>query len=333
MNQQEERIMYYGKGDVFVYRTYAKPLTGIKAIPESPFTGRSNIIFGLNAHISLKGRFLSSFTEGDNSFVIATDSMKNFIQRHAAHYEGSTIDGFLKFVSDSFLDTYAHVTSVKISAVEIPFDYTLVPGEYGLQESGLVFRHSRNEHARVTMEVARTSHGNQVLEYSSGIANLHLIKVSGSAFQGFIRDEYTTLPEETDRPLFIYLNMDWKYNQTQDGLSQNTSNYVPAEQVRDIARSVFHELYNQSIQHLIYHIGCRVLERFPQLSEISFETNNRTWDTVVDKTSTGQGKVYTEPRPPYGFQGFVVTRQDLYQNHKEMQENPTRSFVGIRGGF
>ncbi|WP_338131253.1 hypothetical protein [Cohnella rhizosphaerae] len=35
--------------------------------------------------------------------------------------------------------------------------------------------------------------------------------MSGSSFYGFIRDEYTTLPEAKDRPLFIFLDILWTY--------------------------------------------------------------------------------------------------------------------------
>ncbi len=308
----QDRIMYYGKGDVYVYRTYAQPLTGVKVIPESDFTGRDNIIFGMNAKVALKGQaFLPSFTEGDNSLVIATDSMKNFIQRHLAQYEGATMEGFLEFVCKCFLDKYSHISAVEITSNEIPFDSSLVPAQNGLNKSGLVFRRSRNEYATAAIEVARTDKGNTIVKHSSGVNELQLIKVSGNSFYGFIRDEYTTLPEAHDRPLFIYLNLSWRYNDVADAIGTDGSRYVAAEQVRDIAQAVFHELDNRSIQHLIWEIGLRALQRFPQLDEIQFESNNRTWDTVVESIPNSKGGVFTEPRPPYGFQGFVVTRKDL----------------------
>ena len=38
-----------------------------------------------------------------------------------------------------------------------------------------------------------------------------LLKTSGSAFTHFARDEYTTLPERGDRPLFVRIDADWLY--------------------------------------------------------------------------------------------------------------------------
>ncbi|WP_019241892.1 MULTISPECIES: factor-independent urate hydroxylase [Bacillus] len=310
--ENEKRVMFYGKGDVFVYRTYLQPLTGVKQIPESNFTERSNVIFGLNCQIGLKGEaFLTSFTEGDNSLVVATDSMKNFIQREAANYQGTTAEGFIRFICNRFLDKYDHVDAVELTANEIPFDHVLVPNGDKLEVSGLVYRRSRNEFATTTIEVERTDTGNQVVKHTSGIAGVQLIKVKGSSFYGFIQDEYTTLPEAYDRPLFIYLDFDWQYTNFEDATGANPEKYVAAEQIRDIANSVFHELDNRSIQQLIYQIGLRILERFPQLSQVQFKTNNRTWETVVENIPNSEGSVYQEPRPPYGFQGFIVTQEDL----------------------
>lgn len=306
------RTMYYGKGDVFVFRTYAQPLYGVKKIPESSFTRRNNVIFGMNANISLKGdALLTSFTKGDNRLVVATDSMKNFILHHAGQYEGSTMEGFLTFVCERFLETYSHIDAVEIKSNEITFDPIQVAKESGLGESELVYRRSRNEYGVTTVEMARTENGNEMIKQSSGISDLQLIKVSGSSFYGYIQDEYTTLPEAKDRPLFIYLNIAWRYNDVTDAMGIDPLRYVAAEQVRDIAQSIFHQLENRSIQQLIYHIGLRILERFPQLADVEFESNNRTWDTIVETIPNSKGQVFTEPRPPYGFQKFVVTREDL----------------------
>jgi urate oxidase/2-oxo-4-hydroxy-4-carboxy-5-ureidoimidazoline decarboxylase len=309
-----ERTVYYGKDDVMVYRTYAKRLAGIKAIPESSFTGHDNVIFALKVKFSVYGeRLLSSFTEGDNTHVVATDSMKNFILRHAALFKGETIEGFLAFVSQRFMDKYTHIASISITGDRLPFDPVLVPGKDEWTNSGLVYRRSHNDHTSASMEIKRTEDGaaTTISTHLCRLADLQLIKVSGSSFFGFIRDEYTTLPESYDRPLYIYLNIYWTYKDITDAISEDITDYVPAEQIRDIAQTVFHEYKTPSIQYLIYQIGLRVLSRFPQLIEVRFESNNRTWETVIETIEDSEGKVFTEARPPFGFQGFSMTRDDL----------------------
>lgn len=308
-----QRTMRYGKADVWVYRTYAAPLTGVRPIPESAFTGRSNILFGMNVKVAVEGEaFLSSFTDGDNTLVVATDSMKNFILKHAGDYEGSTQEGFLELVARRFLETYPHMSAVDISSEQIPFDELPVPTKDSFEPSPLVFRYSLNEQSLASVEVKRSGEEIITTNHLSSLKGLKLLKVRGSSFYGFVQDEYTTLPESYDRPLFIFLNIGWRYNDFEEAKGSTTDGYVAAEQIRDIAYTVFHEENSPSIQNLIYRIGLRILERFPQLVEVRFESNNRTWETVLDEIPASQeGKVFTEPRPPYGFQCFSMTRDDL----------------------
>ncbi|MGO4106709.1 factor-independent urate hydroxylase [Paenibacillus sp. YAF4_2] len=309
------RTLYYGKGDVLSYRTYANPLS-VKAVPESAYTGDSNVIFAHNITFAVSGeQLLTSFTEGDNSLVVATDSMKNFILRNTASYEGSTTEGLLAFISSKFMDRYPHIDAVELSADRIPFQTLVVAsasGE-GLEPSPLVYRRSHNDHSSVSMKLTRKDGAPVIESHECAITDLQLIKVSGSSFYGFVRDEYTTLPESYDRPLFIFLDVFWKYADPEHALDAELGSYVPAEQIRDITHNLFHELKSPSIQFLIYQVGLRILTRFPQLSEVRFESNNRTWETIVDNTEADPAGVYTEPRPPFGFQGFTMTQEDLIQ--------------------
>ncbi|MEK3917546.1 factor-independent urate hydroxylase [Paenibacillus sp. FSL H7-0331] len=314
----KKRTMYYGKGDVLVYRTYVLPLK-VKPIPESAYTGSDNVIFALNIKVAVSGdAFLTSFTEGDNSMVVATDSMKNFILRHAAGFEGSTVEGFLHYIAARFLATYSHMQGIDLLAERLPFDSVQVPGADGkLTESGLVYRQSRNESGVFALQLERSETGIELVKQTAVMSNLHLIKVSGSSFANFIRDDYTTLPESFNRPLFIYLNIGWTYVDPEDAKAGDDHRYVAPEQISDIAHTVFHQETSSSIQSLIYHIGLKILERFPQLEQVWFESNNRTWETVIDSISGSEGQVYTEPRPPYGFQGFSMTQEDLIEARKK----------------
>jgi urate oxidase len=50
------------------------------------------------------------------------------------------------------------------------------------------------------------------------------------------------------------------------------------------------------------------MERYPQLSEVSFEGQNRLWDLAVTSESDERVKVYWDPHPPYGKIGLVLRR-------------------------
>ncbi|SEM86710.1 factor-independent urate hydroxylase [Paenibacillus sp. OV219] len=324
---RDGRTLYYGKGDVLTYRTYAAPL-GVKPIPESAYIGESNVIFAHNVKFSVcSEQLLTSFSKGDNSLIVATDSMKNFILRQAARYSGSTTEGFLAFVGDAFLNQYPHISTVDIQADKIHFD-TVRAG--GRESSGLVFKPSHNEHAHASLVMNRSDQGGEIVSHISGLADLQLIKVSGSSFYGFIRDEYTTLPESYDRPLFIYLHMNWHYTDTADALDSSRGRYVPAEQVRDLAQHIFHSIASPSIQYLVCQIGLHLLKRFPQLAGVHFESNNRTWEAIADHDPHARACVYTEPRPPYGFQGFSLNRSDLTSGEFEMADCGSASRASVK---
>ncbi|MCA0754171.1 urate oxidase [Paenibacillus sp. N4] len=311
LNLRSGRTLYYGKGDVLSYRTFAAPLS-VKPIKESPYTGDKNVIFAHNIKFSVSSEeLLTSFTEGDNTKVVATDSMKNFILRQTAQYDGSTTEGLLAFLGLRFMETYPHIDAVEMSADRMPFSSVTVAGDSGWTPSQLVFRRSRNEHASVYSKWIRSADGITASEQESALSQIQLIKVSGSSFYGFVRDEYTTLPDSYDRPLYIFLDICWTYEDAEDGMDGSRGRYVPSEQIHDIAHTVFHSHNTPSIQYLIYLIGQRILTVFPQLSGVRFESNNRTWETVVEPADPSSAGVYTEPRPPYGFQGFTMTRDDL----------------------
>ncbi|MBD2871155.1 factor-independent urate hydroxylase [Paenibacillus arenilitoris] len=309
------RTLYYGKGDVLSYRTYAAPLA-VKPIPESPYAGDENIIFAHNIKFSVSGEsLLTSFTEGDNSQVVATDSMKNFILRETSNYGGCTTEGLLAFLAERFLERYPHIDELAIEADRLPFSAVTVADGGGWSASDLVFRRSHNEHAGASLRWRREDGGAKLLKQESALSRVQLIKVRGSSFYGFVRDEYTTLPESHDRPLFIFLDIFWTYENAADAIDGGRGKYVPSEQVHDLAHTVFHSVHSPSIQSLIYAIGQRILVSFPQLSEVRFESNNRTWETVVEPADPASAGVYTEPRPPYGFQGFTLTREDLSEGN------------------
>ncbi len=63
---------------------------------------------------------------------------------------------------------------------------------------------------------------------------------------------------------------------------RDPARYVASEQVGDLAATVFHEFVSLSIQHLVNEIGTRMLERWPQLEEVSFDTQNRLWDVAAE---------------------------------------------------
>jgi urate oxidase len=304
--------IHYGKADVKVYRTYGTPLTGVTPIPESPFTGRDNTLMAAQIEVVVRGEvFLDAYTKGDNRLVVATDTMKNFIHAASLDCPASTLEGWLHHVGSRFLETYPHMERLTMLGHALPFPAAIVPADDGdgFAASDRLFARDRNDQSTARLELERDGGGGIVVTgHACGRTGIQLIKITGSAFADFARDEHTTLPERRDRPLYIWTDIGWRYADDADALGADPSRYVDGDQVADLAASVFHSFVSLSIQHLVNEIGTRMLERWPQLAEVSFEATNRLWDTGATSADDEQVRTYADPRPPFGRIGLVMRR-------------------------
>jgi urate oxidase len=52
-------------------------------------------------------------------------------------------------------------------------------------------------------------------------------------------------------------------------------------------------------------MGMRALDRFPQISEISFVAHNRLWDNAQEADGV---RVFTDARPPFGVIELTLAR-------------------------
>jgi urate oxidase len=267
----------YGKHEVSFYRTH--PTRGL-------FAGKASIdVFGDN--------FMPAYTEGDNSNVVATDTMKNFVYAMALDYDGASYEGFADYLARQFLAHYEQMQSLRVAIRELPFT-----------------RHSEKllsgplEDDCEAVEVERDRTGLRSLR--CGRRNLRLIKLTGSAFKSFARDEFTTLPEVTDRPLYIYLDVFWRYADAARAL--DSGNLIGSAKIRDLVVATFDGFVSMSIQHLVNEMGKRVLDRFKELSEISFEAQNRLWDTSRRGEGASTERVFSDPKPAHGFIGLTLRR-------------------------
>ena len=270
---------YYGKGDVTIYRLNRD---GQAPAGQSP-------VFGANVLMLVYGdAFWPTYTTGDNTGLIATDSMKNFIQRETMNFPGSDLEGYCRFLAEKFLATYPQVEGVQVSAQEIPYE--------GL--GGPAFTPSGPERATARVEIKPGS----VVEASSGLRGFKLLRLGGSAFHGFVRDQYTTLPDLMNRPLHMWLDLEWRYTDAEAAFNEGRM----VARVRDLVRSVFESFESGSIQQLIHRLGTKMLEENPSIAAVDLEANNRTWDTISERGD--ERGVYTDARPPYGCLGLSLKR-------------------------
>jgi urate oxidase len=225
------------------------------------------------------------------------------------------LEGWLHDIGRAFLETYPQMESITVAGRDLPFPSAVVPGDEpgSFAMSGVLFSRERCDASFATMDLVRVegdaSSATRIADLESGRAGLQLVKITGSSFADFARDEHTTLPERPDRPLYIWCDIGWRYADPRDALGEDPSRYVAGEQVADLAGSIFHEFVSLSIQHLVHEIGQHMLTRWPQLSEVSFDAQNRLWDLVGESPDDDAVRVYSDPRPPFGRIGLTLRRE------------------------
>jgi len=266
----------YGKHDIPFYRTH--PTLGL-------FAGRVTVdVFGNN--------FLPAYTEGDNREVVATDTMKNFVHALALEYTGERYEDFAVFLGRRFLQQYHQMQRLRIGVREQAF----------VSHSPKLLSPLNDEYGTVEIDIDRQG----LQDLRCGRRKLRLIKLTGSAFKSFARDAFTTLPDVVDRPLYIWLDVFWRYPNPAQAV-ENAKLARPVD-VQELVQHTFDEFVSMSIQHLVYEMGKRVLASFPEISEVSFEAQNRLWDTVKASETDRMLRVFSDPRPAHGVIGLTLRR-------------------------
>jgi urate oxidase len=242
--------------------------------------------------------FLPAYTDGDNSAVVATDTMKNVILRRAHEYAGGSLEGLLHDLGVGFLKTYPEMEGLRLWAVRQPW----------VHETGRLFRRVDGDHEVVEIELAQSAaEGITLVDHRAGHLGLRLLKTTGSAFTKFARDDDTTLPERGDRPLVVHLDLHWKYADPRAALDDAT--HVDDANILRVVLDTFDGFVSESIQQLVHEMGTRLLDRFPALSQVSFRGENHTYDPVPGSEGADPlSKTYTSPFPAWGLITLVLDR-------------------------
>lgn len=299
----------YGKLEVPIHRVGVAPLHGLPEIPESAVRSLDSGLLACVVGMEVLGRvFLPAYTEGDNSRVVATDTMKNVILKRALDYDGATLEGFLDALGRSFLDRYEDMEGLRVIARELPFSRVGVGAEGA--PSRRLFSLVDGDHGTAELEFARADGAVVLTAQDSGHVGMRLLKTTGSAFTKFARDDDTTLPERGDRPLFVHLDVHWSYTDQRDALAEDPTRYVAPAQVRDVVASVFDEFVSESIQHLVNEMGQRLLVRFPGLAEVRFTAENHTHDPIAGSVPGDRPgpHAYTSAFPAWGLITLALRR-------------------------
>ena len=238
---------------------YAYGKTGVRLVKVERHGSRHDLK-DIDVAIQVFGAFEESFSQGDNRSVLPTDTMKNTVYVLARQQPLGEIEDFGMRLANHFLTRNSHLSRAIITITENIWERIQCHGQP--QESSFQLSGPESRTAVIDKNRAETS-------VQSGIQNLVVLKTSQSAFENFLRDDYTTLKDAKDRLLGSSITAEWSYN-TEAGDFNETW-----RSVRSILLDTFVAHESRSVQHTLYAMGQAVLQKCTSIEQIQLSMPNR----------------------------------------------------------
>src|ERR1700733_11262480 len=131
------------------------------------------------------------------------------------------------------------------------------------------------------------------------------MKAPGSAFEGYIRDSLTTLPEAKDRLLGSAVEANWNYSDPDlDFASLRLK-------IRETLLGEFARHESKSVQHTLYAMAKAVLETIPEVVDVELTMPNKHC-LLVDLSRFGQdnpNEIFVPVDEPHGYIEARICRQ------------------------
>ncbi len=252
-----------------------------------------HLVRDLTIAIALEGDFAASYSEGDNSEVIATDTMKNTAYALAGEHLTGAIEDFGVVLGRHFLGE-PQVERARVTIAE----HAWRP----IGEAADAFTRDASETRTAVVVVGREG-----TSIRAGIADLTVMKTTRSAFSGFPRDRFTTLKETADRIMATKVSATWRYEP--DAPVGFDPSYAG---IRATFLEVIAEHFSVSVQASIWIIGKAILEHHPEVAEVSMSLPNlHHW--TVDLSPFGienDREVYVSTTEPHGLIEATIRRTD-----------------------
>ncbi|TQS38524.1 hypothetical protein Golomagni_00970 [Golovinomyces magnicellulatus] len=286
----------YGKDNVRICKVERDEETGVQTVTE------------MTMGVMLEGAINSSYTQGDNSVIIATDSMKNAVYIKAKENPVSPPELFACILGDHFIGKYPHLTGAQIKIITHQWAR--------MNFDGKPHPHSFYKDGDYT-QVTKAKIQKNKIEISSGINGLPVFKSTGSQFHGFVRDEFTTLPEAWDRVLSTHINCIWTWKpfETMTSVRAAAPHFDKAWlDVRDITMKIFAQENSHSVQNTMYNMSNHILQTNTSIQDVEYKLPNKHYNKIdlswyKGLQDTGENaEIYLPQTDPNGLIELKVTR-------------------------
>jgi urate oxidase len=247
--------------------------------------------------VLLKGDFNSAHLDGDNSKILATDTMKNTVYSIARTSTATSMEDYAKELADFLLKRNRQAESASIRVESTLWKHLTVADE----PHPSAFMRGSDE--RQTTIVERAQGGS--FKILSGLDDLVLLKTANSGFEGYIKDSLTTLPETKDRLFGTAVRAEWHY------LSNDLDFDAVRTTIRETMLRTFANHESKSVQQTLYAMAQSALEDTPQIDEIELVMPNKHC-LLVDLSRFGQdnpNEIFVPTDEPHGYIEARVRRK------------------------
>ena len=244
----------------------------------------------------LEGEFESSYTKGDNTKVVPTDTIKNTINILAKEQLGDEIELFAIALGKHFLERYKQIRSASIDINERDWRRMEIDGK--------AHPHSFTAGSDAKM-FTRVVCGRDSNTVESGIRDFVILKSTGSGFENYPKDEFTTLPETADRILATAFSATWVFAKSPSSYREKN------EKILSAMLKVFANNYSPSAQTTLFQMGEAALAACPEISHVDLAMPNKHY-LLIDLTPFGlknQNEVFTPTDTPHGQIEATVSRE------------------------
>lgn len=289
----------YGKENVRVCKVERDKRTGVHTVTEMTVT------------VLLEGAIESSYTKADNSVIIATDSIKNTVYIKTKENPVTPPERYAAVLGSHFIETYSHITTAKVDIISDHWTRMEVSG----QSHPHAFVRKGAERRLVQTEV-----GTGKIVVRSGLYDLALLKSTGSQFNGFIRDEYTVLPDVWDRILStkVHCLWTWELFASLGAVHAAAPKFDEAlTNAREITMKVFAEEESASVQNTMYKMCTQLLHAIPDVQVVEYKLPNMHYHPIDLSWFHGMqnldqhAEVYLPQSSPNGLIELKVSRANI----------------------
>jgi urate oxidase len=249
----------------------------------------------LTVDVALSGEFEAAHVRGDNTGLLATDTMRNTVYALARRHPIESPEAFATVLVRHFLAAGPSVTSARVRIVEHPW-VRLGSHPHAFQ------RAAGGQH------VATVTGDGTDLTVEAGIDDLLVLRTTGSGWEGYLHDQYTSLKETADRIMATLVTARWTYPR---GAQLDFAQIW--ESVRATVLEAFGDHYSPSVQFTLHHMGEAVLESHPEVERIHFSLPNKH-HLLYDLSRFGldnPNEIFHATTEPYGLIEGTVERSPV----------------------